>query len=378
MDYEYSETQIMLRDVARDLLTSKCSTKFIREVIKSEAGCSEDIWQEMAKLGWLALIIPPSYGGEGCTLLDLRVLVEEMGRASLPSPLLDTMGGAFFIIEAGTDTQKQEFLRSISQGNEIIALGLNRISLDIPAASPTLVAEQTENGYVIQGTESPISYANIADHILCLCKTGENTGDMSLFLADGKAKGLEITPLYSIGRRQFQANFNNVRVSQNSLLGGLNNAGIMLNRILPKLVALKCAELAGGAQQVLEITVDYSKSRLVSKRPIGSFQAIQHHCANMFVWVEGARHLSYQALKLLDAGSPCLTEVAIAKAFLNKFYWKICLLGHQINGAIAFCEDHILGLYTQEAKLSQQLFGKQEAYLKIISSDLLSQKQHMP
>jgi len=367
MDFELNEFQTMLRDAARRLLTSQCSTRFVREAVKSEAGYSEELWREMTGLGWLTLIMPADQGGEGGSLMDLRVLMEELGRVCLPSPFLDTISGILFLIAAGA---AKELPGRLAKGEEIIASGLNQVSLDLDSYCPSLVAEETGGGYIIRGTESPVAYANVADEILCLCRAGNGNHDWSLFLVDAGTAGLEINGINSIGRKQFRVDFNEVKVSRDCLLGKPNGAAGLLNRVLPRIIALKCAELAGGAQQVVQMTVDYSRERVASGHHIGSFQAIQHHCANMFIWSEGARLLSQQALSLLDQGLPCRNEAAITKAFLNKFYWQICLLAHQVNGAVAFCEDHALGLYTQEAKTSEHLFGRQAAYLDVIFQNM--------
>lgn len=375
MDLAFSEEQEILKKVAREFLANECPKSYVREMEEDEKGYKPEIWQKMAELGWLGLAFPEKYGGGGGTFLDLAVLLEEMGRALLPGPFFSTVVlGGLTILEAGTEEQKSEFLPKIAQGQLIMTMALTEPSATYEASGIETKAVREGDDFIINGTKLFVTDAHVADYIICVARTKESPDPeegITLFLVPGKAPGVKCNLLKTIASdKQCEVVFENVRVSSKDVLGEIDKGWPIVKKILEKAAVAKCCEMVGGAQQVLEMTVNYAKERIQFGRPIGSFQAIQHHCANMAIDVDGARYVTYQAAWMVSEGLPCTKEVAIAKAWTGEAYRRVCALGHQIHGGIGFTKDHDMQLYFRRAKAGEVLFGDPDYYREIIAKEI--------
>lgn len=360
MDFSLTEEQEMLRKIARDFLSTECPKDSVREMIRSEKGYTSELWQKMAQLGWMGLIIPEKCGGIGGTYLDIAVLLEEMGRACLPGPFFSSLIGTLAVLEQGNEQQKSELLPRIAQGELTLTLAVSEpgVGYEIDTFQCQATAEGKE--YVIEGTKLFVENAHVADFIICAARSPESIGQegTTLFLTDAKSPQMTFTSLDTIaGDKQYEVSFKGVRVPESSILGEIRRGGEYLRRLLQVATVAKCAEMVGGAQQVMDMTVDYVKERMQFDHPIGSLQAIQHHCANMLVDLEGMRHITYLAAWKISEGLPFDKEAAIAKAWGSEAYRRISDLAHQSHGAIGFCEDHDLPLYSKRAKASEFAFG---------------------
>ena len=372
MDFEFSEEQNMLRKFARDFLVDKCTKEYVREMEADEQGYSNDIWKEMAELGWMGLVFPEKYNGGDMSFFELTVLLEEMGRACLPGPFFSTVVlGGMAILDAGTEEQKNEFLPKIASGKMIMALALTEPDGTYTPQGISVTAVQEGNDYIINGTKLFVADADIADYFLCAVRTkpGTSADGISLFLVDAKNSGISKTSLQTIAAdKQSEVVFNNVRVPKENMLGQLDSAWPTIERLMERAAVGKCAEMIGGAQQVLESTIEYAKDRHQFGRPIGSFQAVQHHCANMATDVEGSKFITYQAAWTISEGLPAQKEAAMAKAWVSKADQRVILLGHQIHGAIGFTQDYDLQLYFRRAKAAQLVFGNSDFHLEKVAS----------
>ncbi len=372
MDFALTEEQEMLRKMARDFLTSRCPKKLVRELEKDEKGYSEELWKEMAELGWMGLALSEKYGGGGGSFLDLTVLLEEMGRACLPGPFFATaVLGAFAIQVAGSDGQKAEYLSKIGSGKLKATLALSEATPTYEPATVATTASVEGDSFVINGTKLFVPDAHVADLIIVAARTKKGTNKkegISLFLVKAGTPGMQVTPLKTIaGDKQAEVVFNNVKVGKDSLLGDLDKGWTCLDTVLQYAAAGKCAEMVGGAQQVLEMTTTYAKERIQFDKPIGTLQAIQHYCANMAMDIDGSRFIAYQAGWALSEGLSCAREVSIAKAFVSDGYRRCLMLAHQVHGAIGFTEDHDLPLYTRRAKAAELAFGDGDAHREMVA-----------
>jgi len=177
-------------------------------------------------------------------------------------------------------------------------------------------------------------------------------------MVDARSPGIELSPLKTIGGdKQFEVIFKKVKVAKSNILGGLNQGSVLLKDILKYAAICKCAEMVGGAEKVLEMASAYAKERRQFKKQIGSFQAIQHHCANMLIDLEGSRYITYKAAWMLGNNIPCDREISIAKAWVSDSYRKIVALGHQVQGGSAFMEEHDMPLYSRRAAAAIVAFG---------------------
>lgn len=375
MDLGLSEEQEMLKTSARDFLQKECPKKLVKQLDESDEGYSPELWQKIAGLGWLGLMFPDEYGGSGGSFLDLVVLLEEMGYNILPGPFFSTvvLGGST-ILAAGNKEQKRELLPGIASGEIILTLALTEPSVGYDASSVKTTAVAHNGEYVINGTKLFVPDANVADLLLCVARTkeAENPEDgITIFLVDAKSPGIECTLLKTLARdKQCEVLFNNASVPKENILGELDQGWPVVQDALQKATVAKCAEMVGGAQAALDMAIAYAKERIQFNRPIGSFQAIQHYCANMVSDVDGSRFVTYKAAWKVSEGLPATMDVAVAKAWTSEAYRRVTLLAHQIFGAIGFTMDHDLHLYYRRAKASEMMFGDSAFQRAIVSREL--------
>ena len=375
MDFALSEEQEMLKKTARDFLTDKCPKTLVREMEMDERGYSPELWQEMAGLGWMGLAFPESYGGSDMSFLDLSVLFEEMGRACLPGPFFSTVVlGGLTILDAGNEAQKQEYLPGIAGGEVIFTLALTETSGRYDAGSIAVKAVADKGAYIINGTKLFVPDAHIADCLLCVARTseqGQAENGITIFIVDAKSPGLSYTVLKTIaGDKLCEVVFDQVRVPGEDILGQLHQGWGMVQKTIERAAVAKCCDLAGIIQRVLEMTLDYAKERKQFDRPIGSFQVVQHYCADMATDVDGTRFSTYQAAWMLSEGLPCTKEVATAKAWAGDAYERVVTLAHQIHGAIGCTIDHELQYYTKRGKAAELSFGDGDFYREIVAQKM--------
>lgn len=365
IDFNLTEDQQMLRTMARDFLNTESPRKLARLMTEDERGYPPDLWQKMARLGWMGLIIPEKYGGTGGSLLDMSVLLEEMGRACLPGPFFTSVVlGGLTLIEAADDDQKQRLLSGLVQGSLIFTLAVTEDgSLNPENIKDSAVAEN--GGYVLRGGKLFVPDAHIADYIICAARA---VSGITLFLVDRREPGVTIRPLKTMaGDKQSEVVFDGVRVPAGNVLGGEGRGGEYLPAILEKAAALRSAEMLGGARQVLDMTVSYARDRVQFGRPIGSFQAIQHALANMFIDVESSSLVVYDAVWRLDNNLPASEEVSMAKALVSEAFTKAARVSHQVHGAIGFTRDHDLPLYFKRARAQEISLGSLNCHLDRIA-----------
>ena len=363
MDFELGEEQVMLKTSARDFLEKECPKKLVRDMMEDEKGYSPELWNKMAELGWMALVFPEEYGGIGSTFLDLAVLLEEMGRALVPGPFVPTVVLAGLpILAAGSEEQKQEFLPKIAEGEIIMTLAFTESSGSIEASEVTIEAKPSGDNFIINGTKLFVPDAHVADYILCVARTKDGAskeGGITLFLVDAKTDGVSIEVLKTMtGEKLCEVVFSNVAVPKKNIVGELDKGWPVMSRLLEEAAVAECAWMAGGARWALETSVDYAKERIQFGVPIGSFQAIQHKCADVAVDVEGATALSYYAAWAISENDPNRTMAAsVAKAWCSDAYRHATYEGVQIHGGIGFTWDHDMHLYFKRAKSGQVNFG---------------------
>jgi len=376
MDLSLSEQQEMLRKTARDFFEKECPKSLVREMAEDERGYSPDLWHKMAGLGWMGLVFPAEYGGAGATFLDLAVLLEEMGRACLPGPFFSTVVlGGLTILAEGSEEQRQEFLTGIAKGELILAFALTEPSARYEASAIATRAVPQHDGYVIDGTKLFVNDAHIADYILCAARskeTGKPEEGITLFLVSAKSPGIECTPLRTMAfDKQCEVVFNNVKVAKESILGKVNQGWHVVERTLQQAAVARCADMVGSARSAFQMSVDYAKERVQFGRPIGSFQAIQHHCANMLVDIDGSTLITYEAAWRLSQDLPSTMLVSMCKAWVGEACQRVTLLGHQIHGGIGFCQDHDMHLFHRRVRAGALMLGDTAFHQGVVARELL-------
>lgn len=363
MNFHLTEEQNTLERTARDFLKTACPSSFVLEMEEDAKGYTQELWQAMADLGWMGLVVPEEYGGVGGEFLDLVVMLKEMGRACLPGPFFSTMVlGCQAILEAGDPSQRSAYLPKIARGEIRLTLALTEPQTT--KYDPYLIAVTATDGgdkFLINGTKLFVPDARVADYLICVARTSGETNSrdgLTLFLVDAKSPGIALTPLKTLaGEKQYEVRFHEVPVSREHALGKVDEGGGHLEHLLQTAAVGKCAEMVGGAEKVLEMATEYAKEREQFGRQIGSFQAVQHHCANMLIDVEGSKYITYKAAWMLSRRIPCGKLVAAAKAWVGGAYKRVVSSGHQVMGATAYIVEHAMPLYSRRAKAAEFAFG---------------------
>jgi alkylation response protein AidB-like acyl-CoA dehydrogenase len=375
MDLDFTEEQDMLRNSARDFLSTECDKAMVRKIEESEEGYSPELWSKMAELGWQGLMIPEEYDGMGMGLMDLLVVFEEIGRNVLPSPFLATVVlGTQPIVEAGTEEQKKEILSRVATGEAILTLALTEPSVGYSADCVELKAEDKGDVFVLNGTKLFVEYASASDYMVVVARTksGGNTEDgITLFLVDSKSPGIKIEPFITTGMdKQCEVVFDNVSVPNVNMIGELNKGWPIVAKTLENATVAKCAEMVGGMQAVLDMSVAYAKERVQYGRPIGSYQAIQHMLADMFIRVGMSKNILYEAAWTVAEGLPAAGKLATAKGFCNEAYKQVTVDGVEVHGAIGTTRDHDMGLYYRRAIVADSTFGDTESQREAVAIEL--------
>lgn len=377
MDLGLDEAQQMLKTTARTFLEAECPTSYVRAMEKDERGMTAELWSKMVDQGWLGLIVPETYGGVGMSFFDLSLLLEETGRALLPGPLFsDVVQGGMAIADAGTQCQKEKLLPRLSQGQIIVTMALTESNARLDAAgietrAVPVCPGSKEDGFIINGTKLFVPYAHVSDYLIVVARTGDEEKDITLFIVPRETLGVSQVLLKTIASdRQSEVVLDGVSVPRSAVLGEIGEGWKTIEKILAWGATGKCAEMLGGAQAVLEMTVEYARQRLQFGHPIGTFQAIQHHCADMATDVESSRYLTHQAAWRLSNNLPAEREVAISKAWVSNAYGRVCALAHQCHGAIGFTKEHDLQLYSRRAKAAEVAFGDSDYHLEMVASSI--------
>jgi alkylation response protein AidB-like acyl-CoA dehydrogenase len=373
MDLRLSEEQQLIKSSAREFLATECPMSHVRQMATDVTGYSAELWQKMAALGWMGVAFPEAYGGLGNGFLDLCLLIEEMGRVRLPSPFLSTVVlGGMPILHFGSDEQKSTFLPDIAAGGRILTYAELEPGAGWDAHDVCCVATPDGNDWVLNGTKLFVPYASAADDLLVVVRSeGADEQSLTLLLVDTASDGIAYERLETVGHDHLErVTFEGVRVAGNRVLGDVDKGRSMIEAIGRWGSAARCAEMLGGAERVLQMTLDYAKERHQFGRPIGSFQAVQHHCANMAIDVLGSRFITYEAIWCLDEGLAASEIVSMAKAWSGEAYRRICSLGHQIHGAIGYTREHDLNLYFRHAAAADLAFGDSDYHREQVAQQL--------
>ena len=362
MNFGFNEEQELLRSTARKFFENECASQVVRTLMETPEGVTPALWSKVAEQGWLGLTYPEAYDGMGLGLVDLVVLMEEMGRAVVPGPYFSAvlLGGGI-ILEAGSEAQKKEWLPKIAGGQARVTLAWMEPSAELGPDGITLAALEKGGTYTLSGTKLFVHDAHTADAIVVAARTGKSGADgISLFLVPKGAKGLTVTllPTMDQTRKLCEVTLKGVSLGVDGRLGEIGGGWTALARVLDRATVALCAEMCGGAQKVLDMTVEYAKIRQAFGRPIGSYQGVKHKAADMLVDVENSKSITYYAAWAMDEGvSEGPLAVSMAKAYVSDAYRRVSANGIQLHGGIGFTWEHDLHLYFKRAKGSEFTFG---------------------
>jgi alkylation response protein AidB-like acyl-CoA dehydrogenase len=364
MNFGFNEEQELLRSTARKFFDNECSSETVRKLMEGPEGMTPDLWKKLAEQGWLGLIVPDEHGGMGLGMVDLVVLMEEMGRAVVPGPFFSTvLLGGLAILEAGTEAQKKAWLPRLASGDARATLAWMEPTADLGARGITLPATAKGGGHTLNGTKLFVQDAHTADALVVAARTatGQSAEEgISLFLVPKGRPGLTVTllPTMDQTRKLCEVTFKDVAVGSDALMGVAGSGWAPLARVIDRATVGLCAEMCGGAQKVLDMTVEYAKIRQAFGRPIGSYQGVKHKAADMLVDVENSKSITYYAAWAMDEGvAEGPLAVSMAKAYVSDAYRRVSGAGIQLHGGIGFTWEHDLHLYFKRAKGSEFTFG---------------------
>jgi alkylation response protein AidB-like acyl-CoA dehydrogenase len=364
MEFGFTAEQEMIRRQAADFLKKECPTTFVRALMQDERGFDAALWKKMAAMGWLGLIFPEEHGGVGLTFVDLALVLEEMGRALAPGAYFSTvLMAGLVLLEAGSDEQKKKWLKPLIKGELKATLAITEPARGPGPAGICIRASTDDSGFLLNGTKLFVPDADVADLIVCVARTGEGSlpeEGITLFGVDRQSEGITVTPLKTLDmtRRLYEVILEQVHVPVDRVIGRAGRAWPVVESVLDKSMIGLCAEMVGGSQRVLDMCVEYSKSRIQFGRPIGSFQSIQHKCADMLLLTESARSAVYAAAWAASRESEDVAlQASIAKAYTSDAYSSVAGEGIQIHGGMGFTWEHDAHLYFKRAKADEVMFG---------------------
>lgn len=364
MNFAFNEEQEELRTMARAFLGDHSSGEQVRQVMASALGYDPDVWKRIGtELGWPAVVVPEDYGGLGLTWIELVALLETTGEALLCSPFFATvcLGGTALLV-AGSEAQKREHLPALAEGRLRATLAFPEPAGRWDAAGIEAVAKRDGSDFVLNGCKRYVLDGHCADLFVIVARQEGSTGEegVGLFLVDAGAPGLEVNPLATMDqtRRQAQLVLSDLRLPADAALGDPEGAWPALRTVLDFAAVGVAAEQVGGAQRCLDLCVGYAKERVQFGRPIGSFQAIKHKCADMMVAVESARSAAYYAgCVASENGAELPVAASLAKATCSDAFFRCAAEAIQVFGGVGFTWEYDPHLYFKRAKSTEALLG---------------------
>jgi hypothetical protein len=344
MNFDFSDDQKQLRDQARKFLGEKCSPKAVRVVLEGKEPYDRELWKGLAEMGFLGVAIPEEFGGAGAGHLELCVIAEEMGRALAPVPFSSTVYlAAEALLLAGNDAQKQKWLPKIASGEAIGTLALFEGKGNPSSQAVKLAA----SGGVLNGVKKPVPDGAIADFAVVAARTGSSgrETDISLFLVDMKGGGVETKALTNVDptRGQAEVTFRDCKAEP---LGAAGEGWSIITQVLDRAAVLIAFEQVGGADRALEMGRDYALDRIAFGRPIGSFQAVKHILADMYVSATLARSNCYYGAWALSTNASELPEAAATARISATQAFQHCAKNNiQVHGGMGFTWEFDCHMY---------------------------------
>jgi alkylation response protein AidB-like acyl-CoA dehydrogenase len=356
MNFLFTDEQIELRATVRGFLADKSAEETVRRLMATPAGYDPAVWRQMSdQLGLQGMAVPEEYEGAGFGYVELGIVCEEMGRALLCAPYLSSVALATEALLRCTDeAARKDLLPGLATGRTIGTLALLEQPGRWDEAGVQMRASRSATGWMLDGTKRHVPDGHIADLIMAGARTPAGVG---LFAVDGAAPGLTRTPVPTLDPTRKQAHLGFAEAPAR-LIGDEAGGWRVLRRVLDTAAILLAAEQVGGAFRAVEMAAGYAQVRVQFGRPIGSFQAIKHMCADMLTEAEAARSAAYYGLWALAARNEDVPLAAsLAKIYCSQAYSRIAGDTIQVHGGIGFTWEHPAHLYFKRAKASEAMFG---------------------
>jgi 3-oxocholest-4-en-26-oyl-CoA dehydrogenase beta subunit len=374
VDLNLEDRHREIREVARNLLESRCPLSTVRELETTELGYSPDLWQEMGRLDWIGLTYPPEVAGAGGGLVDLAMIYMEMGRALAPSPHLASavICGRTLLAAAGNGDHGG-LLHDVVTGHKVAVPALLETSAEYGSSAVAMPAMATSDGFRLSGTKLLVPFAHIASHVLVATRTDDGPDGVTLLLVDPTQPGVIIERLPNIaGHPLFALHFDSVEVPRTAVVGEVGKGWSILGPALDRATVLRCAEIVGAGERLLNLAVGYAQQRVQFGTPIGHYQAVQYLCTDIAIDMHLTSLFTLQAAWLLDYGSDAGREVAMAKAYGSVAAQRMVRQAHEVYAGAGFMLETDLQLFTRRAKHWEFDLGEGRYHREMIAAALES------
>ncbi len=373
MDFNLTIEQKMIRDSAHKFFAKELTKEKIRELQENNTEIEEGFWKKIAELGWLGVSSSQNSSDEGLSLMELAALYEECGRSLMPTVFYSTIASALCIANCGNADQKTELLPAIADGKIKVSMAITEPQVSHDLNYLETRAQVINGKYYVSGQKLFVPNTNTADYLIVAARTEDNTSDtgISLFLIDKASEGITFEALNTFGLdSQSEVVLDNVEVPADRIIGERGTAKNIIRKTTDQTTALQCVEMVGGAKEVIRMTADYIKKRVQFGRPIGSFQAVQHHMTKMAMDIEGSYYTAYNAVWRLSEGKPCAKEISLAKAWIGNAYRETTIMAHQLHGGIGYALEYDLHLYSNRAKTTGIWQGTSDYHYQKLADEL--------
>jgi alkylation response protein AidB-like acyl-CoA dehydrogenase len=358
MDLALTPEQEMLKAAARRFVQQEYAKETLLGIAASGKPVPSEAWRKLVETGWLGIIVPQNYGGEGGSLTDAGVLFEELGRGPVPGPHFSSgILGVFTVLAGGTEAQKREWLPLLAKGERSLVLALTEADYSWHRDDVRLAAKRDGDGFRLNGAKVYVYDATSATHLLCAARSEDN-GKVGLILVPATAPGVEIRSLPGFAWNLGEVILKDVAVEKSDLLGlsfeaGWNALQWAIGRAIPVLGTYQ----VGGCQAVYEMSVEYSRTRVQFGTPIGRFQRVQDHIINLVNQLDAARWTTYEALWKLDTDRPAEDSVHLAKAVGSEAYYQSCNFAHEVHAGVGAMTEYGLTLHTTASRTLYHYLG---------------------
>ncbi|MGQ4809826.1 Acryloyl-CoA reductase (NADH) [Candidatus Entotheonellaceae bacterium PAL068K] len=363
MDLGLTEAQEILKTTAADFVQREYDKDTLIELEMTPTGMTPELFRKVADLGWLGVLIPETYGGEGRSFTDAAVLFEELGRGPVCGPYFSSsVLGALTVLHAGTEDQKQAILPPVARGDRVLSLAATESNYGWRPEKIQMQANAQNGHYVLSGVKLFVHDAQAATHLVCAVRTaapsGTTSSGITLLVVEAQMPGVRVRTLDGWMGQMAEIRFDNVQVSADAVLGGPEGQGWeALEAAFLQAIPILCAYKVGSCQAVFDMAVAYSRTRVQFGQPIGRFQRVQDHIIGIVNHLDAARWTTYEALWKLDTGRPAASSVHLAKAVTSEAYLKVCDAGHEVHAGVGVIREYGLTLHTQRSRALYHYLG---------------------
>ena len=361
MDLALTEHQELLKSAVHAFMERECPRDVLLELDRTETGLSQELWARMAAMGWLGLLIPHRYGGEGASLMDAAVVYEELGHGPLGGPhFSSSVLGALAVLEGGTEEQRRDLLPPVARGEVVLALALTEPEYGWGPEAVQLPARRRDGAYVLEGTKLFVHDAAAATHLLVVARTRQEDDPrhgLTTLLVERERRGVAVRNIPGFVGPVAEVRLEGVEVPASAVVGEPDAAWTPLQRAILQALPVLCAYKVGGCQAVFQMAVAYSNTRVQFGQAIGRFQRVQDHIIDIVNHLDAARWTTYEAIWKLETGRPAAASVHMAKAVASEGYHRACTSAHEVHGGIGVVREYGLTLHTRASRSLYHFLG---------------------